>query len=349
MRANILKGALLSGAFLCCGLNQEVKASPKSIVAVEPITCELVNAIAPPSLPVVCLISKDQDVHKFKITPKQLQELNSASQIITLGQEMTPAIKSWLQRPLTVVVGVSAIGAGKEAHREHKTHEVEHSSEEDRNHHDEHLENENEDGHHHHLHGGLDPHIWHDPRNTKKMADLIYAELKQDIPAGERKNRKVLRERYKNVKSILSDLNQWNKKQVASLSASDRWIVSKHKAMEYFADSYGFKTLSLLNYLGHSGSLRPQAMNIAIRELKKSDVPVLFSEQEPPSKVIRSLSQRSNIPIAPEPIYVDGIAPKENTISTAVKNTCNIVNSLGGSCDQRTGQSLKARWDSLIR
>ena len=105
----VLKSSLVAGAFLFSGINQTAQANTKSIVAVEPLVCDVVSAIAPPSTPVTCLIDRKQDVHDVKITPRQAQTLKSANQVFTLGSEMTPAIKKWLDNPLTVVVGVSAI------------------------------------------------------------------------------------------------------------------------------------------------------------------------------------------------------------------------------------------------
>ena len=95
----VLKSSLVAGAFLFSGINQTAQANTKSIVAVEPLVCDIVSAIAPPSTPVTCLIDRKQDVHDVKITPRQAQTLNSAKQVFTLGSEMTPAIKKWLDNP----------------------------------------------------------------------------------------------------------------------------------------------------------------------------------------------------------------------------------------------------------
>ena len=109
LNKRILKSSFIAGAFLFSGIHQSAQANSKSIVAVEPLVCDVVSAIAPPSTPVTCLIDRKEDVHDVKITPRQAQTLKSANQVFTLGSEMTPAIKKWLDNPLTVVVGVSAI------------------------------------------------------------------------------------------------------------------------------------------------------------------------------------------------------------------------------------------------
>ena len=475
-----LKSSLVAGAFLFSGINQTAQANTKSIVAVEPLVCDVVSAIAPPSTPVTCLIDRKQDVHDVKITPRQAQTLKSAKQVFTLGSEMTPAIKKWLDNPLTVVVGVSAIEI--DDHDDHDDHDdnsaAKHDDHDDHGdeHGDEHGEgdfewagvfdlsagtykwsfakvngdyadpamkmvilnsgdieaseelakellgsknsevkrnndklvaqekayvltfNEKKDittftveikkagkyafftehmpfefeadehffkdvagddvepiaqvpdegDHHHHDHGGLDPHIWHDPHNIIKMGDVISKNINKKISFFDRETKKVLKERTQSVNSILEDLDQWTQVQIATIPSDQRTMVSKHKAMEYYGDAFGLKTMSLLDVLGDSSSLRPQTIAKVIAELKEENVKVLFAEQKPPSKLLKNLSRQTSTPIASNQIYVDGLMPTGNTVSVAVHNTCTIVNSLGGECDEKEGNELEGKWNSLI-
>ena len=472
----VLKNSFLAGAFLFSGIHQSAQANSKSIVAVEPLVCDVVSAIAPPSTPVTCLIDRKQDVHDVKITPRQAQTLKSANQVFTLGSEMTPAIKKWLDNPLTVVVGVSAIeiddhddhddhsAAKHDDHDDHDDHgdahgegafewagvfdlsagtykwsfakvdgdyadpamkmvilnsgDIEASEElakellgskdsETKRNNDklvaqekayflsfnekkdittftveikkagkyafftEHMPFEFEadehffkdvsgddvepiaqvpdegDHHHHHDHGGLDPHIWHDPHNIIKMGNVISKNINKKISFFDRETKKVLKERTQAVNSILEDLDLWTQKQVATIPTDRRTIVSKHKAMEYYGDAFGLKTLSLLDFLGDSSSLRPETISTVIAELKEENVKVLFAEQKPPSKLLKNLSRQTSTPIARNQIFVDGLMLEGNTVSVAVHNTCTIVDSLGGECDEKEGDELESKWNDL--
>ena len=470
-----LKSSLVAGAFLFSGINQTAQANTKSIVAVEPLVCDVVSAIAPPSTPVTCLIDRKQDVHDVKITPRQAQTLKSAKQVFTLGSEMTPAIKKWLDNPLTVVVGVSAIEI--DDHDDHDDHDDNSAAKHDD--HDDHGDahgegdfewagvfdlsagtykwsfakvngdyadpamkmvilnsgdieaseelakellgsknsevkrnndklvaqekayvltfNEKKDittftveikkagkyafftehmpfefeadehffkdvagddvepiaqvpdegDHHHHDHGGLDPHIWHDPHNIIKMGDVISKNINKKISFFDRETKKVLKERTQSVNSILEDLDQWTQVQIATIPSDQRTMVSKHKAMEYYGDAFGLKTMSLLDVLGDSSSLRPQTIATVIAELKEENVKVLFAEQKPPSKLLKNLSRQTSTPIARNQIFVDGLMLEGNTVSVAVHNTCTIVDSLGGECDEKEGDELESKWNDL--
>ena len=465
---SIIKNSVIAGTIIFTGFGQNVLAKGKSYVAVEPLVCDLVKSIALPSDEVTCLVDRKQDVHDFKINPRQAQLLNNADKVFTLGKEMTPSMRNWESKKQTVVIGVSAIDG--DDHSDHGGHD-DHS---DQGGHDDHAEGTFEwagkfqlskgsykwsfakvdgqyadpamkmvilksndiegsedlakellgsrfstrrnnngtltasnkafvlnfdqrnestvfnveikedgqytfftehmpfefeanehffkdalnsdvepiaqvpdegEGHHHHDHGGLDPHVWHDPHNIIKMGNVINESLKKD--ASKRSIRKQINERFEKADSILEDLDSWIVEQVGSIPVENRIIVSKHKAMEYYGDAFGFETISLLDFLGDSSSLRPENIKSVLKELKEDNVLALFPEQKPASKLLRNLSRQSSIPISPDQIFVDGLMMDGNTVSVAVHNTCTIVDSLGGSCDKESGSNLESEWYKL--
>ena len=201
--------------------------------------------------------------------------------------------------------------------------------------------------HHHHGHGSLDPHVWHDPANIIKMSKVISKNLKKDISIFNRKDRKSINERIDSTESLLSGLNGWIVDQVSTIPEQDRVLVSKHKAMDYYGAAFGFETVSLLDFLGDSSSLRPENISSTLNMLKEENVKAIFPEQIPASKLLKNLSRQSSVPLASNQIFVDGLMMKGNTISVAVHNTCTIVDSLGGSCDKESGSNLESEWYKL--
>ena len=201
--------------------------------------------------------------------------------------------------------------------------------------------------HHHHGHGSLDPHVWHDPANIIKMSKVISKNLKKDISIFNRKDRKSINERIDTTESLLSGLNEWILDQVTTIPEQDRVLVSKHKAMDYYGAAFGFETVSLLDFLGDSSSLRPENISSTLNMLKEENVKAIFPEQIPASKLLKNLSRQSSVPLASNQIFVDGLMMKGNTISVAVHNTCTIVDSLGGSCDKESGSNLESEWYKL--
>ncbi len=203
------------------------------------------------------------------------------------------------------------------------------------------------EGHHHHDHGGLDPHVWHDPHNIIKMGEVVSKSLKKDISVFNRSDRKSINASFASVDSTLEELDSWIVAQVSTIPESNRVIVSKHKAMEYYGDAFGFETISLLDFLGDSSSLRPDNIQSTLKMLDEENVKAIFPEQIPASKLLKNLSRQSSVPLASNQIFVDGLMMTGNTVSVAVHNTCTIVNSLGGSCDKEAGSKLEGTWNSL--
>ena len=345
-----IRNSLIASAALFSINTNGAFAESKNYIAVEPLTCDIVKSIALPSDEVICLVDRKQDVHDLKISPKQARLLKKADKVFTLGTEMTPAMRNWVKRNSTVVLGVSAIDIDDHSdHDDHDDHGHSAKKHDDHDDHDDHghsaKKHDDHDDHDHHDHGGVDPHVWHDPHNIIKMGEVVSKSLKKDVP--ERKLRKAISNRFKTFDKTLEDLDKWIVKQVSTIPSSNRVIVSKHKAMDYYGDAFGFETISLLDFLGHSSSLRPQNISKVLNELKEENVKVIFKEQEPASKLVNNLSKQSSIPLSSNQIFVDGLMMEGNTITVAVHNTCTIVNELGGSCDKTTGLDLVSNWGSL--
>ena len=203
------------------------------------------------------------------------------------------------------------------------------------------------EGHHHHDHGGLDPHVWHDPHNIIKMGEVVSKSLKNDISVFNSSDRMSFNTSFASVDSTLEELDSWIVAQVSTIPESNRVIVSKHKAMEYYGDAFGFETISLLDFLGDSSSLRPDNIQSTLKMLDEENVKAIFPEQIPASKLLKNLSRQSSVPLASNQIFVDGLMMTGNTVSVAVHNTCTIVNSLGGTCDKEAGSSIEGNWISL--
>ena len=342
-----IRNSLIASTALFSITTNVAFAESKNYVAVEPLTCDIVKSIALPSDEVTCLVDRKQDVHDLKISPKQARLLKKADKVFTLGTEMTPAMRNWVKKNSTVVLGVSAIDI--DDHSDHDDHGHSAKKHEEHDDHDDHghsaKKHEEHDDHDDHDHGGVDPHVWHDPHNIIKMGKVVSKSLKKDVP--ERKLRKAISKRFKTFDKTLEDLDKWIVKQVSTIPSSNRVIASKHKAMDYYGDAFGFETISLLDFIGHSSSLRPQNISKVLNELKEENVKVIFKEQEPASKLVNNLSKQSSIPLSSNQIFVDGLMMEGNTITVAVHNTCTIVNELGGSCDETTGFDLESNWGSL--
>ena len=74
---------------------------------------------------------------------------------------------------------------------------------------------------------------------------------------------------------------------------------------------------------------------------------MIFTPSFPPSKTLRRISKSTGLPIASNPLYGEGVAAGQSSISTATSNICTIVNAQGGACDREGAQQLDARWSQI--
>ena len=190
-----------------------------------------------------------------------------------------------------------------------------------------------------------DPHLWHSPTNTSAMAVVVSRTLQQLPISAESKA--GLQRREQAVTSILSDLDDWNRRQIATIPSAHRALVSEHLAFGFFTDRYGLKQVAMIDDYATGGQLRPSSLKSISNAVRASNTKVLFAEQQPPSKTLRRISKRSGKPIGSKILFADGVAPGKSLIETATMNTCTVVNAQGGTCDQAGAKALQQRWETV--
>jgi ABC-type Zn uptake system ZnuABC Zn-binding protein ZnuA len=154
--------------------------------------------------------------------------------------------------------------------------------------------------------------------------------------------------------AVLQRLDRWNRQQFATIPRPGP-LATGHRAFASLARAYGLGELPVVESLGSSQSLRPQAFASVLAALKRERVTMLFAETLPASKSLQRISALSGVPIAPAPLVADGLAKAEgpqapgsgNLVATLTANTCLIVEGLQGHCDQAGRRQLMAQWTAI--
>jgi zinc/manganese transport system substrate-binding protein len=179
------------------------------------------------------------------------------------------------------------------------------------------------------------------------MVQLVAQQLEQLKPAA----RLRIAARARAMTTVLGQLDRWNRQQLATIPVA-RPLASGHRAFASLARAYGLQELPLVDSMSSSDNLRPQAFQAVVQQLKQEQVPMLFSEQLPPSKALERISALSGVPLSAEPLVADGLAPAgdgsaSSLVATLSTNTCLIVNGLGGRCDRASQQTLIQSWQGI--
>ena len=349
------------------------------VVAADGVLCDLTRTLAAPSITVHCILSGGEDPHTFSLSPEQRDRLEQADLVLINGLNLTPALATLAEQDKALAVAeaielqpletdVLSMDNNHDDHDDdgHGTvddhgHGGHHGLSHDEGHHDDHEDHEDDghrddhdlshrdspdshqDHHHAHDHGGVDPHVWHDPGNTQAMAMVITQELTQLAP----EEATALQALNQGAIAVLKDLDAWTEQQVEAIPPQQRVLATRHKAFGYYARRYGFRELAILDSFSTTEALRPAALSKLRRELVEAKVVALFPEQDPPGQSLQVISQQSGIPLSPQHLIADGLAPGQSTVATFVANTCAIGNGLSGQCDEAAGEDLARRWRAL--
>ena len=146
---------------------------------------------------------------------------------------------------------------------------------------------------------------------------------------------------------VFDGLSSWGATQFASLPESRRVIVTDHRTYSHMADRFGFREVAMLDSHTTGGVLRPSSLNAITKEIKASDVLVIFKPSWDATKTLKRISKRSGVPISSIPLNGEGVASGETAVSTAVNNICTMVNGQGGQCDQVEAARLAESWSAI--
>ena len=315
---------------------------PADVIAADGVLCDLTQRLAASDLRVSCLVQPGDDPHQFRLTPQQSRELSQAQLVLINGFGLTPALAE-LTKPgtsQTKTVAVAELAVPNSPVLEAAPPK----SADSHQHHDEDGQPQEED----HAHGDRDPHVWHDPTQAAALVLLVAQQLQQLKPAAQA----PIAARAQAMTATLQQLDAWNRLQLATIPTT-RPLATGHRAFASLARAYKLEELPLVDASSSSDTLRPQAFQAVVAQLKRDQVPMLFAEQLPASKALQRISALSGVPLAPAPLVADGLAPSSDgagsLVATLTDNTCLIVNGLEGSCDRASQQALVNRWQAIGR
>ncbi len=302
------------------------------VVAADGVLCDLTTRLAGPDLRVRCLLAPGDDPHQFRLTPAQKRDLAGAALVLINGYGLTPSVAGL---PGAVPVAELAVpespqlpGAAQPLPPTAGGHD-----------------------HDHHDHGSQDPHVWHDPRQASAMVRLVSERLAQLAPTAA----PAIRRRASTMTTLLAALDQWNRRQLATIPRDANGqappLASGHRAFTSLARRYGLRELAIVDGSSSSNSLRPQAFEAVVRQLKQERVPILFAEQQPAPRNLERISSLSGVPLAAQPLLADGLAAGSdgdgNLLLTLTGNTCAIAEGLGGQCDRKGQRQLIRQWEAI--
>jgi len=239
------------------------------------------------------LIKPGSEIHSFSPTPADMVELDKADLLITLGKELEP----WTGKLASATdVEVLSLGEGLNLL---KTSEQPHGH--DANQGDK-EEAGRQSGHSHHR-KGVDPHVWLDFDNNRKLVEMISRRLSALYPE--------YRVQFENKALAMQTKSKTVQKAYREglRECKKNTNLVAHDAFGYMERAYGFEAESIMGVYAHS---RPNAAKIAdlTKKIKKEELKYLFFDPMVSSKSASQLAHDMNLTL--EPLYTLGNISLDN-------------------------------------
>jgi zinc/manganese transport system substrate-binding protein len=269
-------------------------AAALKVVASFTVLGDLAQQVGDDDVTVTTLVGADGDTHVFQPTPNDAKALKEADVIIINGL----GFEGWMSRLIEssgtkAPVVTASQGIAKTLTMAEK---------EEEGHHD-----------HHHHHGSTDPHAWQSLTNGRVYVKNIAAALQKADPA----NSKDYAERASKLDAELAALDTWVEKEIASVPAEKRRVITTHDAFGYFADAY---QVTFLAPTGFSTEDEPSAkeMKNLVKQVKSGKTRALFLESMGNPNIIKQLAAETGAVVGPA-LYTDALSTENGPAATYQK------------------------------
>ncbi|MBN1425374.1 zinc ABC transporter substrate-binding protein [Candidatus Fermentibacteria bacterium] len=292
-RTRLLSVTLLTMVFGGC--SRPNGQSRVFVVATSTIVGDVVRAVAKDEIAVNVLLPVGVDPHSFEPTPQDVSMLSGARLIFVNGR----ALESFLYPLLDVTVKrdrVIDLSAGIDAGASRRAlHEA--LPEGDSYH-------EHDEGYD--PHGGVDPHVWFVPAYVALWAQEVAASLSRVDPS----HASVYMDRSDSVIAVLDTLDAWIRRQVASIPAERRVLVSDHAAFGHFARAYGFIEIGAI-LPGFNTLAEPSARDLTklVERIRLLEAPAVFVGMSATTQLADRIGEDAGIRVAR--LYTGSLSPPD--------------------------------------
>lgn len=265
------------------------------VVATTTYAADFAHAIGGDGIEVTQLLRPGTDPHDYEPSPADLAAIGDADLLIENGV----GLEGWLDdaisasgfdgRRVTMSDGVQI--------RHHHADEADGEGRGDESGHDH--EHDDEQG---------DPHIWHDPRNVKIMVANIERGLSEVDP----ESAATYRAGLASYTTALDELDGYTQREIASIPADRRQLVTNHDSFGYFVDRYDLRFVgAIIPSFDTSAELSGRAIDGIVGRIRASGAVAVFSESSLPPRTAQTIGQEAGVRVisGEEALYADTLGP----------------------------------------
>jgi ABC-type Zn uptake system ZnuABC Zn-binding protein ZnuA len=235
------------------------------VLATTSIVGDVIAQVGGDAIALTILMQPGQDPHSYEPSIRDLTNAAEAHVVFVNGWDLEEGLADDLETigedvpvvPISANVRPLAV---RESEREHED--------------EEHQEGEEGEGHEHD-HGSADPHVWFSVHNVKQWVENVEQVLSDLDPA----NAEAYERNAASYLEALTQLEQYAEAQLATIPTGNRFLVTNHEALAYFAEVYDFTILGTV-IPGASTIAEPSAAEmVALVELmEEHGICTIFAE-----------------------------------------------------------------------
>jgi zinc/manganese transport system substrate-binding protein len=269
----------------------------KTIVVTYSILGALVKDLVGNHAAVTVLIPNGQDPHEWEPSARGIEALMKADLVIQNGLDLEGGLQKTLAQAASAGVKIYIASDHITVRRVGV---------------DEGISNEGANQ----VVGIADPHIWIDPLAMKSIVASLAGQIKADLGMDVSVQAADLEARLDNLNSEITNI-------VATLPEANRFLVTGHESLGYFADRYGFKLIGAiipsLNSQAEVSAAKLAALKILIQE---NQVKAIFAEVGTPKAISDSLGNETGAKVVQLSTH---ILPTDGSYFTYMRQLANTI------------------------
>ena len=302
-------GSSTGGPDTSAGSSSAVSESKINVATTNNIIADWVVAVGQDRVEVNALLPVDADAHTYQPGARDITRIADADVVMIVGLSLEA---SWLdklidnaaQDPDRVIALGDAVDPLEFVELTEEDHE--------------------EEGHDE---GSLDPHFWFDPLRVKLAVNSIATHLSDLDPSRET----FYQENATSYAGKLDELHDWIEEKVATLTESQRQLVTSHDSFQYYAERYGFKVVGAILPVTTESEPTAQELTELIETIKSEGAKAVFTERSESDRMARRISEETGAELIGG-LYSGSLGEPESKAGTYIDlmrhNTTTIVEAL---------------------
>ncbi len=258
---------------------------PMGIVVTIPPLEELARRLAPAGSSVRSLMTPGRSEHGYEFTPGDLAALAGADVVVYVGLGLEPQVEQFVtqnrSRSRRDVCFAIAAGVAPQAGADFKAAE--------------HDEDHDDDGDHHH---GVDPHLWLDPVQVRKLVPVLSGAIGASLRARGQDTAASAAALADAEETLLRDVDGIDAEYHRLLDPHKGGvIVTHHSAWGRLAGRYGLKVAAVIRPV-ESSEPTPGQIAAAVEAIRKQGAKTIFIEPQFDAQAARRIAEAAGVKVS---------------------------------------------------